>query len=370
MADPLKAFGDVPAPAVKLKPAPAADDAPVSSVVMTSLSDIESREVEYLWRNRFPLGMVSVICGDPSAGKSTWTTDIAARISAGTPWPDMREAPNPAGDVILLVGEDGLGDTVRRRVDAAGGVPSRIAILEGIRHAENPEVLDPFAIDRDLRHLDAILEDRQSVRVIMIDPLDCFLGPDIDTHRKSEVQRSLSGLAKLAERHGVAVIGVLHLRKSSGGDKALYRTLGSLGFVSAPRAVWAVTRDREDRSKRLVTCVKCNVAPDPTGLSFKIVDVGGVGVIHWGDDPVTMSADEAMDAERPKSRSARGNAVEWLVEMLAIGPVSSDRLRDEAAIEDYSWSTLKRAKADLCVRAKKHADGWYWELPKETTSHG
>jgi putative DNA primase/helicase len=367
MTDPLLIFdGDAATP----KLVPASDDAePSSSIVMTTLADIESRDVEFLWQNRFPLGMVSVICGDPSAGKSTWTTDIAARISAGTPWPDLRDTPNPPGNVILLVGEDGLGDTVRRRVDAAGGDPSRIEILEGIRYADCPEIVEPFAIDRDLPRLDLILSERKSVRAIFIDPLDCFLGPNIDTHRKSEVQRALSGLAKLAERHAVAMIGVLHLRKSSGSDKALYRTLGSLGFVSAPRAVWAVTRDREDRSKRLITCVKCNVAPDPTGMSFTIEDQNGIGVIHWADDPVTLTADDAMD-ERPRSRSTRDDASEWLLEMLALGPVSSDRLRDEAQKNSYSWSTLKRAKTDLSVRAKKHADGWHWELPKETTSHG
>ena len=339
---------------------------PVADLVC--LRDVQPTNVQWLWRNRLPLGMLSIISGDPNVGKSTLITDVASRISVGRPWPDQRDVPNPPGDVILLVAEDGLSDTVRRRVDNAGGDPSRIYVLKGLRHPEEPEQIDPFSIERDLRHLDSILSDRPAVRMVLFDPLDAFLGTEADSHKKSDVQRLLSGLTTLAERHVVSIVGLLHLRKAS-GDKALYRTLGSLGFVSAPRAVWLVTRDREDRAKRLMTCLKLNIAPDPDGLSFTIEDQDGTGVVHWDDAPVTMTADEALEAERPRIRTARADASEWLMSRLALGPVRVADLQDEADNADApAWGTVKRAKIDLGVRSQKREDGWYWALdPKGIT---
>jgi len=333
-------------------------------VEITTLSEIEPKDVQWLWRNRFPLGMLSVISGDPNVGKSTVVTDMAARITSGTPWPDLRLEPNPVGSVVLLVAEDGIADTVRVRIDNAQGNPSRVFILQGIRRPK-ADYLDQFQIDQDLHHLDAILQEHPDVRMVGIDPLDAFLGDATDSNKKSDIQRTLSGLSHLAERCHVAVVGVLHLRKSN-ADKAMYRTLGSLGFVSAPRAVWAVSRDRSDNSRRLMTCVKLNVAPEPTGLSFTIE---GAGVLAWGVDPVQMSADEALEAARPRTRTARDDAGDWLLELLAPGPMGSECIEKLATDEGINWRTLNRAKKERGVRAKKKTDGdkikWYWEIGQE-----
>ncbi|MHC4698247.1 MAG: AAA family ATPase [Planctomycetota bacterium] len=345
------------------------DQQPIVDVVC--LGDVKPKRVGWFWRPYFPLGMLSVISGDPNVGKSTVLDDMTARATVGRPWPDLQSEPNPAGDVIRIIGEDSLAHTVRTRVDAAGGDPDRVFILNGIRHPESPEIVDPFSSGRDLRHLDQLLKDHPTARMLGIDPLDDTLGASVDSYRKTDVQRALGRLSTLAETHNVAVIGALHMRKSVSGEKALYRVLGSLGFVSAPRAVWAISRDKDDRCRRLMTCIKCNIAPDPTGLSFTIEDKGDVGLIHWSADPVTITADEALETEKPRARTARADAIDWLAETLVLGPMHSDRLKDAADDEGLSWSTLKRAKDELGIRARKRADGWYWELPvKETTEPG
>jgi AAA domain len=293
MADPLRAFDGARTPAVKLKPAPTVNEVPVSSVDVTPLSEVEPRAVEWFWRSRIPLGSLSVIAGDPATGKSTLSINIAARSSSGTSWPDSRDEPNPAGDVIIVSGEDGIADCIRPRLDAACGDPSRVFVLNGIRRAGD-DYANPIQLDRDMRHLADVIRSRAETRLLILDPLDSFLGESCDSHRKADVQRVLSGLNGLAEDHGVAVLGILHLRKSS-GDKGLYRVMGSLGFVSTPRCAWAVSRDKQDPKRRLFTCIKNNLAPDPSGLAFTIEDAGGVGVVHWSDETVAISADEALE---------------------------------------------------------------------------
>ena len=327
-----------------------------SIVAMTTLADVDPEQVEYLWPGKIPTGMLTVIAGDPGLGKSTILLDIACRISAGRPFPDSQDVANPVGDTILMLAEDGHSQ-VRVRLDNADGDAKRIHILDGMRLPDD-DYIRPISLDHDVRVLDRILEDSPDVRLIGVDPLDAFIGADTDAHKKADVVRVLSGLATIAEQHNIAVVGVLHLRKNS-SDRAIYRAMGSLGFVSAPRAVWAVSRDKQDRENRLMTCVKFNIGPEPTGLAFTIEDAG---LIHWGAEPVTMTADEALSVERPQARTARDDASDWLLEILAVGPMLSNDLKAAAKRDGISWRTLNRAKNELGVRARRHATGWRWEL--------
>lgn len=86
----------------------------------TRMATVEREHVRHLWQDRFFLGKVAVIAGMQGLGKSMVTIDMAARISTGTSWPDTPNDPNPTGSVILLSAEDGLGDTIRPRLEAAG----------------------------------------------------------------------------------------------------------------------------------------------------------------------------------------------------------------------------------------------------------
>ena len=51
----------------------------------------------------------------------------------------------------------------------------------------------------------------------------------------------------MAERHRVAVVGILHLNKAE-QRKILHRAGGSIAFVAAARTVLVVSRDAENRS--------------------------------------------------------------------------------------------------------------------------
>lgn len=330
--------------------------------VVTELAGVTPEKVEWLWENRFPLGMLSIVSGDPNSGKSTLLCDLAARVSAGRSWPDSRDKPNPVGAVLMLTAEDDVSRTLVPRILAAGGDVSRIAVIQGIRHPE-VEGIDLFNLDRDIRHLDQLLTDRPDVRLVTFDPLDCYLG-DVDTHRKSDVQRSLSALGALADRHRAAVLGVLHHRKAS-ADKALYKTLGSLGFVSCPRAVWTVSRQRDNTAVRQFAVVKLNLANDPTGLTFTIEDSDGIGVVHWSDEPLTKTADELMADDGKRSAPQRDDAADWLLSTLAPGAMASKKLQELAERAGYSWSTLKRAKAEIGAKSRQRAGGWYTEIPTE-----
>ncbi len=85
------------------------------------LADVLIEKVTWLWPGRIPLGKLTILDGDPGLGKSTITLDVAARVTCGLPMPacDQGSALPPA-KVILLSTEDGLADTIRPRLEAAG----------------------------------------------------------------------------------------------------------------------------------------------------------------------------------------------------------------------------------------------------------
>jgi hypothetical protein len=223
-----------------------------------------------------------------------------------------------------------------------------------------------FSLRRDLELLAAILAERPAVRLVVVDPISAYLG-DTDSHNNADVRGLLAPLAELAARHRVAVLGVSHLNKSNG--PAMYRTSGSLAFVAAARAVFAVTKDRDAPTRRLVLPVKNNLAPDATGLAYTIgTGENAAPVVLWEPEAVTVTAEEALaPAVSDDDRSELADAKEWLREMLANGPVRADELQRDAKGAGHAWRTLNRAKAVLRVRSAKgsFSGKWTWELPAE-----
>src|SRR5919112_1139465 len=93
------------------------------------LSEVETEQVTWLWRGWLALGKLSVLDGDPGLGKSATTLDIAARVSTGRLFPDGSECETEAGGVVILSAEDGLAETIKPRLEAAGADTPRISSL-------------------------------------------------------------------------------------------------------------------------------------------------------------------------------------------------------------------------------------------------
>src|SRR5215211_3458151 len=164
------------------------------------LSTVKPERVDWIWRGRIPKRKIAIIEGDPGDGKSTLTTDMTARISVGRPWPDGEEC--EVGGVVLCSAEDGLGDTVKPRLDAAGGDPERVLALATVPDGDSERLL---AIPEDLEIIRRRIE-RVGATLVVIDPLAAFLSGRVNSHRDQDVRRALAPMAKLAEDTEAAVI--------------------------------------------------------------------------------------------------------------------------------------------------------------------
>ena len=329
-------------------------------------SDVPRRELRWLWPGMIPLGKLSVIAGNPGLGKSLLTCWLAGVVTAGGRWPLGGGCCEPA-EVLLFSAEDDPEDTIRPRLEAAG------ARLERVHLAGMTLLIDEhgrpqrrmFSLLEDVGRLDRFLATHQRIRLVVIDPVTAYTA-GVDTHRTADVRGMLAPLAEVATRRGVAVVAVTHLNKGAGAQlsEALHRVTGSIAWVAAARAAVLVAKDPGDPDRRLVMVAKNNLAPDRLGLAYR-VRLGAHGpVVEWESEPVTVSAEEVLaGGEQAEDRTATDEAVDFLEDLLAGGPVEAAKAIKEAKRLGISEKALRRARERLGVRARKRefAGGWVWE---------
>jgi hypothetical protein len=328
------------------------------------LSEVEPERVRWQWDGRIVLGKLNLVDGDPGTGKSAMTTDLAARITVGKPWPDGAQC--KAGGAVILSAEDGFADTIRPRFDAAGGDPSKAVALSTVPDAEGNE--RQIAIPDDLHVIEAAIE-RVGAVLVVVDPLMAFLPGEVNSHRDQDVRRALAPLARLAERTGAAVVVIRHLNKASGGN-ALYRGGGSIGIIGAARSGLLVAKHPEDDGRRVLASIKSNLAAPAPSLVFGLssTESGAVRVDWKGETSLDAAALLSAPTDH-EERSTAQAAQEFLRDVLSDGPEAVANIRAQANEAGLYWRTVERAKAALGIRAtregehgKRGGGAWFWSL--------
>jgi RecA-family ATPase len=207
-----------------------------------SLDDVQERPIDWLWKDRFELGGIGLIFGDPSAGKSTASYDLAARVSTGTPWPDGSECKQ--GYVLLATCEDQIATTVKPKIRKSKGNPKNIGIINCVHKVINGKREEYTFTLSDVKLLERSII-KTNARLVIIDPVGAYMNK-VDTHKDADIRQLLGPLAKMAEKTNCAIILVMHMNKNTKGVKAMYRVIGSIGFIGAARSAFAVVTDATD----------------------------------------------------------------------------------------------------------------------------
>lgn len=352
----------------------AAAEAPSSALfkpVVTMLDTVTPTKVQWLWPGRIAIGKNNLLTGDGGLGKSMLYLDIAARISKGGKFPDGTRSPFGPSGVVIFTMEDDDDDTIVPRLIRHNADLSRIAHVKGLVEVDGDGELHGIDLAADIQAIRASVAQVPDCRLVVVDTVADYLGGKVDESKNRDVRSVLNPFKAMAKEMGVANLLLAHGRKAEG--RAVHSVLGSVAFVAQCRVAWAVTRCPSNPRRRLLTCVKNNLADDTSGLAYRIESIGpdNEPVVTWEAEPVRMNADEAMEQLRkprgPKPEE-RNEAADWLASQLTDGPRPAAELFADADDEDIKRWTLRRAFEQLGCRRHKSGfgGGWVWELPKVT----
>jgi putative DNA primase/helicase len=316
---------------VALSPESLGQGKPKRRLISHRASDLQPEKLVWVWPGRIPEGKLVLLGGPPGLGKSQLTAFMSATVSNGWKWP-CGEGSTAAGDVIFMSAEDGIQDTIIPRLIAAGANTERVHIVAS---ATKPDGTGrkTFSLKTDVDLLEALARKVGNVRLIIVDPISAYMGGS-DGNGNVETREVLEPLAEMANRLRIAVVAVTHLNKggAGGNQSALNRFAGSIAFVAAARAAFAVIEDPEDDERRLLLQAKNNLGKPCKGLAFRLEqrliqdDIVSSNVMFEGEH-VSQSIDEALTASESRGgnkggqNSSKEDVTEFLTEILANGPV-------------------------------------------------
>lgn len=319
------------------------------------LDAITSETVEWFWPDWLPVGKFVVMSGDPGIYKSGISLTLAAILSKGAPMP-LRETPSgEPRNTLLFVAEDGIADTVRPKLEAAGADMKRIFAYTSL---QMPEV--------DLTILERIIREK-SISLVVFDPLNSFIPESADGQTSVALRRKfLSPLTTLSEQYRCTILGLAHLNKMASVTNAVYRSSGRIDFVAAARVAMLCAKDPTGDGYILARS-KGNLSKEPQPIRYHIehdLEFNAPYVV-WDGVAIGMDADSLLSPKGvPVEKTAADDALLLLVTELRDGPTPVEELKVVAKGAGVAWRTIERAKAGI-VRSRRvgGADAyWAWEL--------
>ena len=274
-------------------------------------SDIEPKEVKWLWYPYIPFGKVTLLQGDPGDGKSKFMLSLAALLSKGEHLPFAKE------DMKSL----SFGDN---------------RIREAI--------------------------EKYNAKLLILDPMSSYIGESCSMNNANETRAEFNHLIAVAKDTGCAIVIIAHMNKMR-DTNPLYRTNGSIDIAGAARSILAITRtaNKEAPAERYLVQVKSNLAPTGSAILFEVAE-SGVNFVS----ELEMTAEEAFSSLAPKmGRPSKKElkAKEFILEMLKDGEMLANDCEAKLEEAGFKKSTIKKAKKKAGVVSHKKGFLWYWSLP-------
>ena len=318
------------------------------------MEDVVSKEVEWLWYPYIPYGKITIVEGDPGEGKTTLVLKLAAALSRGFPVPCDDDKEYEPIHIIYQTAEDGIEDTIKPRLEKAGADCSMIRVID--------------ETDKELSMTDDRLEQaiiETGERLIILDPIQAYIGATVDMHRANEIRPVLKHLGIIAEKHNYAIILIGHMNKAS-GSKSTYRGLGSIDIQATARSVLLVARLRDKPNIRIMAHDKSSLALAGDAIGFEMTEDNGMVCIG----PYDITIDELLSGNEGRGKKKLDIAENFIKEYFGTNKViPSNEIMMEAAKRSIKRNTLLSAKKKLGITSDKEKaeDGtiyWTWIMPE------
>ena len=294
------------------------------------------------WPGWLACGHLAIIAGSQEAGKSLTALHVAGCYTMGWDWPDGTPFTGKRGRVLWAEGESGQ-QINHDRCKAWGIDPDKI-ILPGLE-------VEDFSLGNE-RHRARFWEiaRREDVVTSIIDSLSGIHGK---RESDAEMQQVIKPLANLARDIDKSLLLSHHLNKPIQGMAdvlTLNRIRGSGTITQTARIVWGLDRpDVSDLEIRRLSVLKSNFGPKPDPIGFNVLPGG----LEFTDAPNVLRTVETQ----------RGDAMDFLRDQLHNNPLLVEDVKQAAQAEEFSWSTVRKAKLDLGVVSVFKHGNWCWGLP-------
>lgn len=342
-------------------------------VQLEQASSLKIIPIRWLWPGWLARGKLQILAGAPGTGKTTIAMSLAATVSSAGCFPCG--TPANRGNVLIWTGEDDPADTLAPRLVASGADLAHVFFVRGTVEDGEQRSFDP---GRDIGLLVQEAKRIGNVQLLIVDPVvSAIVG---DGHKANDVRRGLQPLVDLAQILDCAVLGVTHFSKGSSGRDPLERVMGSQAFGALARVVLVAAKETSSEEdsppRRFVARAKSNIGPDGGGFDYQLHQAelesheGVVAAYVAWQGAIQGSARDLLgavevDETGGDDASERNDARQFLISLLADGPLPVRSIKTDAVGAGYSWRTIERAKKDAGIEARKLGlkDGWVWLLP-------
>lgn len=194
-------------------------------VSLVCLANVDEEEVQWLYCPYVPRAKLTLCAAYPGVGKTYLLCYMAACVTTGKHFFNI--VPFENGDpenVIYLTAEDGIGDTIKKRMRECGADMNRVYV---VNENKTQLLFDSPEIEEFMKEIKPAL--------MIFDPFQAYIGSDIDMNAPNKTNERIGHIVDLAEKYNVAVILVCHFNKNAKGD-AITRVLGSTDIMGKCRS--------------------------------------------------------------------------------------------------------------------------------------
>ena len=255
----------------------------------------------------------------------------------------------------MLSAEDGLADTIKPRLVAAGADCTRVfAPTDKLTFGE-----------KGLLWFSEMIADHKPLLVV-IDPLFAYTGAKIDINKANEAPSISSRLAHIAEKFNTSILAIRHFNKAKGNGDSRAAGMSSIDWRAAARVELLVGVDPDDPSKRAIIHDKHNLSEKGKSLGFTIRD----GQFLWTGESDLTVARILSNGGNEEDVQGRNDAEDFLREVLKLAPRPANEIQREARGAGLTDYQLRGAKARLRIKSEKRGGtyggekGWVWSLPE------
>lgn len=318
-----------------------------------SLDEVEEEALDWIWYPYLARKQLTILQGDPEAGKSFISQNVAGHLCEGKTLPCYIDGlKTVTGPVAYFDLENDAAHVTKARMRWGG------YDLQGRFYQEE----QPFSIADD-DAVSGIITALSRIKPVLIvfDTLMTYIGEG-DTNNASSTMQTMARFKQMAVRLNCAVLVLRHLTKG-GRDRAMYRGTGSIAISAFARIEITAGPHPTEEGVRAIARSKGNLTAPPPALCYTIEAAPTKkerdrAVFEFGDfDPHVTAEHLVQPPEEKKDDGALQAATKFLEEELAKGPQDVDALKVKGEARAINVRMLQKAFKQLGGKRKVEGFG-------------